>query len=545
VTQTTGRTDSPGRAPQSAGAGSVPIPGPIDRVHFLDEQQRYRKASRRFSVLAVVAVLITGIPACVVVTPVVFTVLLTVWHIVNAISPGSAAALARLREGMLSIPGMATAMSSDHTPAAQIARVVLAVSLLVLPGAVAIFAMWLANRRLLRHVAIGHALEQIGSREPNQRDLEERQLRNVVEEMAIAAGLQPPRLRIIDSDVVNAGAVGVGVDDVTVLVTRGLLDALDRDETQAVVGHVVGSVGNGDLKIVSTIFSIYQTWGALALLVNAPFAASSRRAIWRGFRTSFRAQDRTVDRWEAEFVSDAFLRGVADFEDAEVSKRLASNRTGLAGKWDTLVIFLSLPSTMIAYVVRFAVAISSKALIGPIVAFMWRTRRHLADAMAVQLTRNPDALARALRHFGTVQCLVPQAEAVSLLFFTWPPHATAKDAVVGEFGRMHPKLPQRERRLLALGADPTRPRPVTGLRAAIGDFVSAFRATRFTPSTALLAFTFFVVCPILLAVALAAALIVLCFMTGFTLMVMLVVMAVVAKVLNLLFVTLPAWIAHR
>ena len=282
MTQTTGRTDSPGLAAQSAGAGSVPIPGPIDRVHFLDEQQRYRKASRRFSVLALVAVLITGIPACVVVTPVVFTVLLTAWHIVNAISPGSAAALTRLRESMLSMPGMATAMSSDHTPAAQIARGVLAVSLLVLPGAVAIFAMWLANRRLLRHVAIGHALVQTGSREANERDLEERQLRNVVEEMAIAAGLQPPRLRIIDSDVVNAGAVGVGVDDVTVLVTRGLLDKLDRDETQAVVGHVVGSIGNGDLKIVSIIFSIYQTWGALALLVNAPFAASSRRAIWRG-----------------------------------------------------------------------------------------------------------------------------------------------------------------------------------------------------------------------------------------------------------------------
>ena len=537
--------DSPGFAPRGPGAGSVPVPGPVDRVHFLDEQQRYRKASRRFSLLAFVAVLITGIPACVVVTPLVFTVLLTVWHIVNAISPASAAALTRLRESLLLIPGMAAASGSDHSQEAQIARAVLAILVLVLPGALAIFVLWLANRRLLRHVAIGHALEQTGSREPNERDLEERQLRNVVEEMAIAAGIQPPRLRIIDSDVVNAGAVGVGVDDVTVLVTRGLLDQLDRDETQAVVGHVIGSVGNGDLKIVSIIYSIYQTWGALALLVNAPFAASSRRAIWRGFRTAFRGQERTVDRWEAEFVSDAFVRGVADFEDAEVGKRLASNRKGLAGKWDTVMVFLSLPSTMIAYVVRFAVAISSMALIGPIVAFMWRTRRHLADAMAVQLTRNPDALARALRHFGTVQSLVPQGEAVSLLFFTWPPHATAKDAVVGEFGRMHPKLPQRERRLLALGADPSRARPVTGLRAAIGDFVSAFRHTRFTPYTAVLAFVFFVLCPILLAVALAASLVVLFFMTGFTLMVMLVVMVVVAKVLNFLFLTVPGWIARR
>ena len=543
MTHTTGRTDLPGLAAGPPGAGSVP--GPVDRVHFLDEQQRYRKASRRFSVLAFVAVMITSIPACIVVTPLVFTVLLTVWHIVNAISPVSAAALTRLRESVLLIPGMAAATSSDQGQSAQIARVVLAIVVLVLPGAVAIFALWLANRRLLRHVAIGHALEQTGSREPNERDLEERQLRNVVEEMAVAAGIQPPRLRIIDSDVVNAGVVGVGIDDVAVLVTRGLLDKLDRDETQAVVGHVVGSIGNGDLKIVSIIFSIYQTWGALALLVNAPFASSSRRAILRGFRTAFRGQDRTVDRWEAEFVSDAFLRGVDDFEDAEVSKRLASNRKGLAGKWDTIVIFLSLPSTLIAYVVRFAVAISSMALIGPIVAFMWRTRRHLADAMAVQLTRNPDALARALRHFATVPCLVPQGEAVSLLFFTWPPHATAKDAVVGEFGRMHPKLPQREQRLLALGADPSGARPVTGLRAAIGDFVSAFRHSKFTPYTALLTFVFFVVVPILLAVALALSLIILVFMTGLTLMVMLVTMAVVAKVLNLIFITIPGWILHR
>ena len=81
MAHTTGRTDPPGLARRSPGAGSVPVPGPIDRVHFLDEQQRYRNASRRFSVLAFVAVMITSIPACVVVTPLVFTVLLTVWHI--------------------------------------------------------------------------------------------------------------------------------------------------------------------------------------------------------------------------------------------------------------------------------------------------------------------------------------------------------------------------------------------------------------------------------------------------------------------------------
>jgi Zn-dependent protease with chaperone function len=526
-------------AARHAGAGSVGIPGPVDRVHFLDEQQRYRKASRRFSVLALVAVLITGIPACIVVTPLVFTIVLLVGHIVNAIAPISPETWARLRDVVQVIPKSGGAAGGQT---AQVVQTVLAILLLVLPGALAIFALWVANRRLLGHVAVGHALERTGTREPNELDLEEAQLRNVTEEMAIAAGVKPPRLLIIDSDVVNAAAVGVGIDDATVLVTRGLLDKLDRDETQAVVGHVIGSIGNGDLGIASIIFSIYQTWGAVALLVNAPFAATSRRAIWRAFRAAFRGQQRTVDRWEAESVSDTFLRGAVDFEDNDVGRRMASNRTGLAGKWDTVVLFLSLPSTMAAYVIRFAVFISSAALIGPIIAFMWRTRRHLADAMAVQLTRNPDALARALRDFGTVRSAVPQGDAVSLLFFAWPTTASGTDAVVGQFTRMHPKLPQREQRLLALGADPAQARPVTGLRAAIAGFISDLRRTRFTPKTTLLLFLFFVVVPILAVVGLALAVVALVAITILTFIVMLVMMLIVSTVLNFLFLTLPRWI---
>ena len=539
MTQTTGRTDPPELA-RNSGAGSVRVPGPVDRVHFLDEQQRYRKASRRFSVLALVAVLITGIPACIVVTPLVFTIVLLVGHIVNAIAPISPEAWARLRDAAQLIPKTAVAAGGQT---GQIVQAVFVILVLVLPGALAIFALWVANRRLLGHVAVGHALERAGTREPNELDLEEGQLRNITEEMAIAAGIKPPRLLIIDSDVVNAAAVGVGIDDATVLVTRGLLDKLDRDETQAVVGHVIGSIGNGDLGIASIIFSIYQTWGAVALVVNAPFAATSRRAIWRAFRAAFRGQQRTVDRWEAESVSDTFLRGAVDFDDGnEIGRRLASNRTGLAGKWDTVVLFLSLPSTMAAYVIRFAVFISSAALIGPIVAFMWRTRRHLADAMAVQLTRNPDALARALRDFGTVRSAVPHGDAVSLLFFAWPTTTSAKDAVVGQFTRMHPKLPQREQRLLALGADPTQARPVTGLRAAIAGFISDLRRTRFTPKTTLLLFLFFVVVPILAVVGLALAVVALVAITILTFIVMLVMMLIVSTVLNFLFLTLPRWI---
>src|SRR5688572_22834896 len=84
----------------SAVAVPASIAGPVDRVHFAEEQRRYRRKSWRFSLLAFFAVLTTGIPACIVVTPLVYAITLLIAYIVNAISPLSPstwAALQRLR----------------------------------------------------------------------------------------------------------------------------------------------------------------------------------------------------------------------------------------------------------------------------------------------------------------------------------------------------------------------------------------------------------------------------------------------------------------
>ena len=542
-------TTHPSRSPEltRSSPGPVHVPGPVDRVHFLDEQRRHRRATRRFTALAALAVLITGIPACIVVTPLVFTTLMTVGHIINAISPISPEALDALRGMGQSLSHAAEALESrldsGTFPAAgpELLRIALLVGVLVLPGAVALFVLWLAIRRVLGHVAVGHALEATDARPPNERDLEERQLRNVVEEMAVAAGVKPPRVLIIDTAAVNAAAMGTEIDDATVLVTRGLLDKLDRDETQAVIGHVVGSVGNGDLRIASIIFSIYQTWGALTILMNAPFGRTARRAVWRGFRTAFRGRERTVDRWEAEFVSETFLRGAMDFEDPDVARRMNQQGRGLAGKRDAVVNMLSLPLTLGSYVVQFAVLFSSIALIGPIVSFMWRTRRHLADAMAVQLTRNPDALARALRHLATETTVVPKGDEMSLLFVVWPATVASKHAVVGQFARMHPKPHQRQRRLIALGAESVVQTP-PGVWAGVRATLSPSRWNRATPLAVVLMVLFFVVVPVLSAVALVTAAIALVMLTMLSLMLMTVMMAVAWGVLNFLFLTLPGWI---
>ena len=538
---------SQGPALTASAPGPVHVPGPVDRVHFIDEQQRYRRATRRFTALAALAVLITGIPACIIVTPLVFTILMTIGHIINAISPIPPETLETLRGIGQSVSRAADTLDASIdagrvTAWAEVLRIAFLIGVLVLPGAIALFMIWLGIRRVLGHVAVGHVLEAAGTRPPNERDLEERQLGNVVEEMAVAAGVKPPRLLIIDSDAVNAAAMGTDIDDATVLVTRGLLDKLDRDETQAVIGHVIGSVGNGDLKIASIIFSIYQTWGALSMLMNAPFGSTARRVVWRGIRTAMRRRDRAVDRWEAEFVSEALLRGAVDFEDPDVARRMNQKRTGLAGKWDGFVNFLSLPLTLGSLVVQFAVMFSSMALIGPIVSFMWRTRRHLADAMAVQLTRNPDALARALRHLATEKTEVPKGGELSLLFVVWSNTLASKDAVVGQFARMHPKPHQRQQRLMALGAEPTVIQKPSGIWAGVRQTLSPSKWNMMTPVAVVFMFLFFIVVPALMAVALVLAAIALAMLTMLSLMLMTVMMAVAWAVLNFLFLTLPGWI---
>src|SRR5437588_502785 len=71
----------------------------------------------------------------------------------------------------------------------------------------------------------------LGASEPRAGDLEERQLQNIIEEMAIAAGLRPPRVVLLDGDGANAALVGASDADATIVVSRGLLDTFTREET--------------------------------------------------------------------------------------------------------------------------------------------------------------------------------------------------------------------------------------------------------------------------------------------------------------------------
>jgi len=106
-----------------------------------------------------------------------------------------------------------------------------------------------------------------GAREIDRANPPERfgQLVNVVEEMRLAGGLPPPRLWLIDDSAPNAFATGRDPEHASVAVTSGLLDKLDREELQGVIGHEMSHIGNLDIRFTLLVGVLV---GAIALLAD-------------------------------------------------------------------------------------------------------------------------------------------------------------------------------------------------------------------------------------------------------------------------------------
>lgn len=392
--------------------------GPVDRESFHDAQVRHRRASRRFTAFSALAILLTGIPLSAVISPLLYGLAVVVVDVVNL---------------AVDVPDplqlVATDASGDIPPELW---PVVAVAL-VLPGSVAMLLTWLGVRRAFRREGSGSALLALGARQPSG-DLEERQLRNVVEEMAAAAGIAPPRVMLLDSDVPNAVAVGSDVDDATVVVTTGLL-ALDRAETQAVVGHVVGSVGNGDLRIGTTLASVFQTLGLVETVLRAPGERAPRATLRRLLRYAFRRKRRDDSATMAALLMRAGT-------DVEVENEPTPN---------AFMSVVTLPFLMAGLAFTMTRMIFGWLVVNPFLRRAWRARKHLADATAVQLTREPGALARALTTLNDTGDVVPGTEWASYLFVVGrraQQKTSDPDTVT-----FNAPVPPRVDRLRAMGAD--------------------------------------------------------------------------------------------
>ena len=136
--------------------------------------------------------------------------------------------------------------------------------------------VWVRLAGFHRRSAIAAAAADLAARPPRDADAEERQLGNILAELALAAGLPTPRLLLVDAAEPNAAAFGASHRDADVIATRGLLERLDRRETQGVVAHLVGSIGSGDLRLAAAVQAVFGTLGAMVLVFDLPF----RRAAW-------------------------------------------------------------------------------------------------------------------------------------------------------------------------------------------------------------------------------------------------------------------------
>ncbi len=246
----------------------------------------------------------------------------------------------------------------------------------------------------------GHSVaELMGGRllHPQASDLDERKILNVVEEMAIAAGTPVPPVYLLENEEgINAFAAGHSPNDAVIGVTRGCVRTLSRDELQGVIGHEFSHILNGDMKLNLRLMGVL--FGILLIGLSGYILLRSTSGY--GVRVSNRDDDR-------------------------------------GGR--NVLPLIGLALYVIGYVgVFFANLIK---------AAVSRQREFLADASAVQFTRNPDGIAGALKKIGALEAgsaiREPRAAEASHMFF-------GNAGTAGQlFGLLetHPPLVERIRRL--------------------------------------------------------------------------------------------------
>ncbi len=239
------------------------------------------------------------------------------------------------------------------------------------------------------------------------------QLFNVVGEMATAAGVPMPRVYIIDDTAPNAFATGRDPQHASVAITVGLLQKLDREELQGVMGHELSHVRNFDIRFSLMVGVLV---GAVALVADMFL----RMTFWGGLAGGRRRRD----------------SGSGD-------------SGGFAAVMMILALVLAIVAPIAARLVQLAVS---------------RQREYLADASSVELTRNPYGLERALAKIALdTEPLEVANRATQHLYFENPVKAATSDS--SELFSTHPAVLDRINRLRQLTGEA----PVGDPQLVVGD----------------------------------------------------------------------------
>ena len=220
---------------------------------------------------------------------------------------------------------------------------------------------------------------------------DERKLLNVVEEMAIASGVPVPPVYVIEDDTINAFAAGFKPTDAVIGVTRGCMKQLDRDQLQGVIAHEFSHIFNGDMRLNIRLIGII--YGLLVMGLVGLYVLRAMAITGGGRRSSGGKKDGGV-------VFIMIFAGV--------------------------MMLLGFVGTFFGRLIQASVS---------------RQREFLADASAVQFTRNPGGIAGALRAIGDLPVkneMGPRAGEYNHMFF-----AQAMSSVFAS----HPPVQERVARI--------------------------------------------------------------------------------------------------
>ena len=248
---------------------------------------------------------------------------------------------------------------------------------------------------------------------------DERKLLNVVEEMAIASGVPVPPVYVIEDDSINAFAAGFKPTDAVIGVTRGCMAKLDRDQLQGVIAHEFSHIFNGDMRLNIRLIGVI--YGLLVMGLIGLYVLRSMVYTGGVRRSSGNKKDNGV----------------------------------------IIVIVIAAVMMLLGFVGTFFGRL--------IQASVSRQREFLADASAVQYTRNPNGIAGALRAIGGLSVksrMGPQAGEYNHMFF-----AQAMSSVFAS----HPPVQERVARIEQVPVDSIDAPATGGQRtAASADGISGF-----------------------------------------------------------------------
>lgn len=399
-----------------------------EREDFFATIEKHRRLAWRVTAVCLLAYSILALVMSVLLAPLIYCVIGLVFDLLNLLIP--------MPDLLGSMLRFITALLDDPLQVA-LPELLKGLSLALLPGLV--LMLWLGYNiasALKQPTWLNHAAT------PSDLSisvLTERQFKNVVEEMAIAALIPVPRVQVVQGGA-NAAALGLTEQSATILVGDALLKSLNRAQLQGVAAHLISSIAEHDVKIGLQTSTVMGVFSLIARFAFSATDAAQRKQVGQLWRAMFR-RDVAGRTMLLTNLVDPFSEDAAQPKPTKDSNQLTWR------EW------LSLPLMGPVFMSAFLGQFVNSLLLSPLISVVWRQRKYMADASAVKLTREPNTLASALQ--------VLRDTDTHLLMTAWTSHfcVVQPGKISGLIIPMFPAIEKRLKALIRLGAEPIVLRP--------------------------------------------------------------------------------------